>query len=58
MTSGQSKQLKSGSRVHWMSDLKDAGTVIENTWSNVLIRWDNRGDQSIMHNDMAKVFSG
>jgi hypothetical protein len=55
MTGEQSRKLQTGARVHWMGDEKDAGTVIENTWSGVFIKWDNRGEQSIMHNDMDKV---
>jgi hypothetical protein len=58
MTSEQSKKLKTGSRVYWQSDRKDAGTVTEATWSGVFIKWDSRCEQSIMHNDMSKVSAG
>jgi hypothetical protein len=58
MTSEQSRKLKTSARVYWMNDRKDAGTVTENTWSSVFIKWDNRGEQSIMHNDMSKVSAG
>jgi hypothetical protein len=58
MTGEQSRKLKTGSRVYWMSDPKDAGTVTEMTWFGVVIKWDNRGEQSIMHNDMSAVAAG
>jgi ribosomal protein L19 len=55
MTGDQSRKLKIGDRVHWKNDVGDAGTVTENTWSGVVIKWDNRGPQTIMHNDMVDV---
>ncbi|MGM5033863.1 hypothetical protein [Tardiphaga sp. 803_E3_N1_3] len=55
MTGDQSRKLKIGARVHWQNDKADAGTVTENTWSGVVIKWDNRGPQTIMHNDMVDV---
>jgi hypothetical protein len=58
VTSEQSKKLKIGSRVYWMSDRNDAGTVLGKDWSSVVIKWDSRGAQSIMHNDMTKVSIG
>jgi hypothetical protein len=57
MTGDQSRKLEVGARVHWKNDRTDAGTVTENTWSGVVIMWDNRGRQAIMHNDMDEVSS-
>ena len=42
-------------RVIWNADTKDAGTVIEKDWAGVVIKWDNREQQKILHNDMAMV---
>jgi hypothetical protein len=39
----------------WNDDKKDAGTVVETSWAGVKIKWDNRDEQSILHNDMAMV---
>ncbi|WP_441255843.1 hypothetical protein [Tardiphaga sp. 285_C5_N1_2] len=55
MTDDQSRKLKIGARVHWKNDAGDVGIVTENTWSGVVINWDNRGPQAIMPNDMADV---
>jgi hypothetical protein len=55
MTSEQSRKLQIGSRVYWMSDRTDAGTVTETNWARVFIKWDNRSEHSIMHNDMSAV---
>ncbi len=54
MTGRESRQLNKGDRVIWNSDSKDAGTVIERDWA-VTIKWDNRAQQTILHNDMATV---
>ncbi|MGM4992254.1 hypothetical protein [Tardiphaga sp. 841_E9_N1_2] len=58
MTGDESRKLRVGDRVHWRDDARDAGTVAENTWSGVVIKWDNRGPQTIMHNDMVDVSLG
>jgi hypothetical protein len=55
MTGDDSRKLQIGTRVFWGLDKNDAGTVIEKTWSGVVIKWHNRDTQSIMHNDMAGV---
>jgi hypothetical protein len=41
--------------VIWHGDSKDTGTVIERDWAGVTIKWDNREQQKILHNDMAMV---
>lgn len=46
-----------GERVRWRDDSGDLGTVTEVGWAGVTIKWDNRGEQSILHNDMGDVFS-
>jgi hypothetical protein len=37
------------------ADTKDAGTVVATDWAGVTIKWDNREQQKILHNDMAIV---
>jgi hypothetical protein len=58
VTGDQSRKLEIGSRVYWMHDRKDAGTVLDTDWSSVVVKWDSRAKQSIMHNDMTGVSSG
>jgi len=55
MTGDQSRQLQIGDRVCWQNDLNDRGTVTEKDWAGVTIKWDNRSEQTILHNDMAQV---
>ncbi len=55
MTGAQSRTLNVGDRVSWQNDQADQGTVTENNWAGVTVKWDNRGEQSIQHNDMAQV---
>ena len=55
MTGDQSRALKVGDRVRWNKDINDQGTVTEKNWAGVIIKWDNRGDQTILHNDMILV---
>ena len=55
MTGTQSRALKIGDRVCWNSDKNDLGTVAEVNWAGVTIRWDNRSEQAILHNDMTQV---
>lgn len=54
MTGRESRQLNKGDRVV-CGDSKDGGTVTERDWAGVTIKWDNRGQQKILHNDMAMV---
>jgi hypothetical protein len=35
-----------------------ANTVTEKNWAGVTIKWDNRSEQAILHNDMARVERG
>ena len=55
MTGDQSRLLKPFDRVCWQNDPADQGTVIEKNWSGLTIKWDSRGPQNILHNDMARV---
>lgn len=55
MTGEQSRALKVGDRVCWGEDQNDQATVIETNWSGVALKWDNRGEQPVLHNDMAMV---
>jgi hypothetical protein len=55
MTGDQSRLLNVGDRVCWNADKNDQGTIIDKNWAGVTIRWDNRSQQAILHNDMAHV---
>jgi hypothetical protein len=55
MTGNDSRKLKVSDRVCWNSDSSDQGTVIEANWAGVTIKWVNRSQQTILHNDMAKI---
>jgi hypothetical protein len=55
MTGDQSRELKVGNRVCWNADKKDQGTITETNWAGVTIKWDNRSEQAILHNDMAQA---
>ena len=55
MTGDQSRTLRAGDRVRWGTDKNDLGTVTEKNWAGVTVKWDNRSEQSILHNDMAQV---
>ena len=55
MTGEQSRLLNVGDRIRWRNDQADQGTVTEKNWAGVTIKWDNRSEQTILHNDMAQV---
>jgi hypothetical protein len=55
MTGSQSRTLSVGARVCWRDDQNDQATVTETNWSEVTLKWDNRSQQSVLHNDMACV---
>ena len=55
MTGEQSRLLNAGDRVCWKTDKNDQGTVSETNWAGVTIKWDNRTEQGILHNDMVQV---
>jgi hypothetical protein len=56
MTGDQSRILMVGDRVFWADDLTDQGTVMERDWAGVTIKWDNRAEQTVLHNDMTTIF--
>jgi hypothetical protein len=53
MTGEQSRTLRIDDRVCSQND--GADTVTKTNWAGVTIKWDNRGEQRILHNDMAQV---
>jgi hypothetical protein len=55
MTGDQSRLLKVGDRVCWGASTTDLGSVAEKNWSGITVKWDSRGQQEILHNDMAQV---
>jgi hypothetical protein len=55
MTGDQSRGLRVGARVCWGEDKNDRGTITERSWSGVTLRWDDRDNQSVSHNDMKMV---
>jgi hypothetical protein len=55
MTGDQSRTLSVGERVCWQNEGTDQGTVIERNWAGVTIKWDNREEQTILHNGMRQV---
>jgi hypothetical protein len=55
MTGEQSRQLKDGARVCWQNDEADQGTVTETNWAGVTVKWKDRGEQAILHNDMGQI---
>jgi hypothetical protein len=55
MTGPDSRLLKASARVCWRDDKGDQGTVTDASWSGVTLKWDSRGLQSILHNDMQPV---
>jgi hypothetical protein len=55
MTGNESRELRVGARVFWNVDVNDRGTIAETNWAGVTIRWDNRSERNILHNDMGPV---
>jgi hypothetical protein len=55
MTGSQSRALNVGDRVCWHTDTNEQATVAETNWAGVTIKWDNRSQQAILHNDMAQI---
>jgi hypothetical protein len=55
MTGEQSRRLAVGDRVYWGADKSDQGVITDKNWAGVTIKWDNRKEQSILHNDMGQV---
>jgi hypothetical protein len=55
MTGEKSRQLKIGDKVCWLNDQADQGTVTDKNWSGLIIEWNSRGEQNVLHNDMAAI---
>jgi hypothetical protein len=55
MTGSESRELRVGTRVIWNAAVNDRSTIAETNWAGVTIRWDNRNQQNIFHNDMGQV---
>ena len=55
MTGDQSRLLTIGDRICWGAKSTDLGTVTRKNWSGVSVKWDDRSEQAILHNDMAQV---
>jgi hypothetical protein len=55
MTGSQSRLLDVGARVSWRDDKNDLGTATKKDWAGVTVKWHNRSQQSVLHNDMACV---
>ena len=55
MIGDQSRTLRVGDRVCWGAATTDLGTVTEKNWAGVTVKWDNRSEQAILHNDMAQI---
>ena len=55
MIGEKSRRLVVGTRVCWNQSETDQGTVVENTWSTVRIKWDNGLTSGVHHNDMGEV---
>jgi hypothetical protein len=55
MTGAESRQLSPGDRVSWQGSNTDLGTITEMNWAGMTIKWDNRTEQAILHNDMAEI---
>jgi hypothetical protein len=55
ITGSQSRLLDVGAPVCWRDDKSDLGTVTEKDWAGVTVKWDNRSQQTVLHNDMACV---
>jgi hypothetical protein len=52
MTGDQSRTLRVGDRVCWGDQ---PGTVTERNWAGIIVKWDSRKEQSLLHNDMGPV---
>jgi hypothetical protein len=55
MTGPECRTLSVGSRVCWRDYKNDQATVTETSWSGETLKWDNRSQQSVLHNDVEAV---
>jgi hypothetical protein len=55
MNGAQSRLLKVGDKVCWAATTTDRGTVVDTSWSEVTIAWDDGESNSVSHNDMRQI---
>jgi hypothetical protein len=55
MTGEQSRHLRAGDRICWQNNQADKGSVTETNWAGLTVKWDNRSEQAILHNDMGQI---
>jgi hypothetical protein len=55
MTGEQSRALKVGDHVCWQNDNADRGVVAETNWAGITVKWANRSEQTIQHNDLGQL---
>jgi hypothetical protein len=55
MTGENSRKLRVGDKVCWQKDKADKGIIAETNWAGVTVKWENRSEQAILHNDMAQI---
>lgn len=55
MTGENSRKLKVGDKVCWQEDKADKGIITETNWAGVTVKWENRSEQAILHNDMTQI---
>jgi hypothetical protein len=55
MTGENSRKLKVGDKVCWQKDKADKGIITETNWAGVTVKWENRSEQAILHNDMTQI---
>jgi hypothetical protein len=55
MTGENSRKLRVGDKVCWQKDKADKGIITETNWAGVTVKWENRSEQAILHNDMAQI---
>jgi hypothetical protein len=55
MTGENSRKLRVGDKVCWQKDKADKGIITETNWAGVPVKWENRSEQAILHNDMAQI---
>jgi hypothetical protein len=55
MTGENSRKLRVGDKVCWQKDKADKGIITETNWAGVTVKWENRSEQAILHNDMTQI---
>ena len=55
MTVAELKNLRKGSRVCWLGNSADSGSITETTWDAVTIAWDNGQVATVHHGNTRNV---